>query len=228
MAGAPIAAHPALLELCTPTGAALLTTIATGWGPPPAAVPTAVGVGAGSRDPAGHPNIIRVLLGQDSATAPQWATTDLHRIDTTIDDLDPRIWPDLLEQLRVAGAADAWCTPALMRKGRPGHVLSVLSSPAQLDMLCTIIFEQTTTLGVRISAVQRRSLTRDQIEVSAADTVIRVKRGFLAGRLVTLTPEYDDVAAAAHASGQPVHQIMAQVRRQASPHRHPATDPDTP
>src|SRR6185312_13758222 len=180
-AGAPMRSHPATMELCTPTGAALLATLATAWGPLPDCVPASVGTGAGTADPPGHPNVLRVVVGTASEAA-DWVSAELRRVDSTIDDLDPRLWPDVLEALRSAGAADAWCSPALMRKGRPGQVLSVLVDPQRLDAVCRVIFEQTTTLGVRVSPVERRSLERDQIVVPVAGGVtVGVKRGLLNG-----------------------------------------------
>jgi uncharacterized protein (TIGR00299 family) protein len=210
-AGAPLRGHPARMELCTPTGAALLATLATGWGPVPDCVPRSVGTGAGRADPDGHPNVLRVVVG-DAAAESGWASSELHRVDSTIDDLDPRAWPEVLEALRSAGAADAWCSPALMRKGRPGQVLSVLVDPQRLDAVCRVVFEQTTTLGVRISDVRRRALRRDRIEVRAGGVAIGVKRGLLGDRVVTVQPEYDEVRAAARATGRPVNDLLAEVR----------------
>jgi uncharacterized protein (TIGR00299 family) protein len=210
-AGAPMRSHSATMELCTPTGAALLATLATGWGPPPDCVPASVGTGAGTADPPGHPNVLRVVVGTASAAA-DWVSAELHRVDSTIDDLDPRVWPEVLESLRSAGAADAWCSPALMRKGRPGQVLSVLVDPARLDAVCQVVFEQTTTLGVRVSSVERRSLRRDRVEVTAGGVTVGVKRGLLGDRVVTVQPEYEDVRAAARAAGRPLHEMLAEVR----------------
>jgi uncharacterized protein (TIGR00299 family) protein len=211
-AGAPLRAHPAAMELCTPTGAALLATLATDWGPAPNCVPRATGTGAGRADPDGHPNVLRVLIGE-AAEVPGWATAEMRRVDTTVDDLDPRLWPDVLEALRSAGAADAWCTPVLMRKGRPGQVLSVLVDPERLDAVCRVVFEQTSTLGVRVSPVERRSLHRDQITVTVSGgAAVGVKRGLLNGRVVTAQPEYDDVRAAAERTGRPVRDVLAEAR----------------
>jgi uncharacterized protein (DUF111 family) len=209
-AGAPLRSHQARMELCTPTGAALLTTLATGWGPAPDCVPSATGTGAGTADPEGHPNVLRVLIGEGAAS--EFASAEMHRVDTTIDDLDPRAWPDVLEALRSAGAADAWCSPALMRKGRPGQVLSVLADPDRLDAVCRVVFEHTTTLGVRVSSVERRSLRRDRVEVRTAGGVVGVKRGLLGDRVVTVQPEYDEADAAAKAEGRPVHELLTEVR----------------
>jgi uncharacterized protein (TIGR00299 family) protein len=219
-AGAPVRAHDARFELCTPTGAALLATLATGWGTVPDCTPRAVGVGAGRADPPGHPNVLRVLVGEAPAAVsggPGWHQADLVQIESTVDDLDPRIWPDLLERLRAAGAADAWCTPVLMRKGRPGQVLTVLAAEDRVDLLCRIVFEQTTTLGVRLLPVRRRSLRRDQVEVPLAGGTVHVKRGFLGDRLVTEQPEYDDLLALSASSGVPLADLIAELNRRLRP-----------
>jgi uncharacterized protein (TIGR00299 family) protein len=213
-AGAPIRAHDARFELCTPTGAALLATLATGWGTVPDCTPRAVGVGAGRADPPGHPNVLRVLVGSAaSVRAPDWTDTDLVQIESTVDDLDPRIWPDLLERLRAAGAADAWCAPVLMRKGRPGQVLTVLAGEDRADLLCRIVFEQTTTLGVRLLPVRRRSLRREEVEVPLRGGTVHVKRGLLGERLVTQQPEYDDLLALSATTGVPLADLLAELNR---------------
>ena len=217
-AGAPVRSHPATFELCTPTGAALLATLATGWGTVPDCAPRAVGVGAGRADPPGHPNVLRVLVGSPAgadAGGPGWSDADLVQLESTVDDLDPRIWPDLLERLRAAGAADAWCAPVLMRKGRPGQVLTVLCAEDRVDLLCRIVFEQTTTLGVRLLPVRRRSLRRDEVEVPLAGGTVHVKRGFLGGRVVTAQPEYDDLLALSASSGIPLADLLAELNRRA-------------
>jgi pyridinium-3,5-bisthiocarboxylic acid mononucleotide nickel chelatase len=213
-AGAPVAEHPAARELCTPTGAVLLATLATGWGPPPAGVPRAVGVGAGRADPPGHPNVLRVVVGDRAAVA-EWDETELWLLETTVDDLDPRIWPDLLVALRAAGAADAWCAPVLMRKGRPGQVLTVLVSPELADEVSRLIFTHTPTLGLRTHPVRRRALRRDQVEVTVSGGTVRVKRGLLAGRVVTLQPEYDDARDVAARTGRPIADIINEARTHA-------------
>lgn len=211
-AGAPMAEHPATMELCTPTGAALLVALATGWGPPPALTARAAGVGAGTRDPATHPNVLRVLIGEGAATPAGWSAAELCQVEATIDDLDPRVWPDLLERLRGVGAADAWCTPALMRKGRPGQVLTVLVDPARVDVVCRLVFTETTTLGLRVHDVRRLALRRDEVRVIVAGHPVTVKRGHLGSELVTVQPEYDDAKAVADRTGRPLAQILDQAR----------------
>jgi len=215
-AEAPMAAHPATMELCTPTGAALLAALATSWGPPPAMTTQAVGIGAGTRDPDTHPNVVRVLLGTSTAGAADWSAAELSQIEATIDDLDPRIWPDLLDDLRSVGAADAWCAPVLMRKGRPGQVLTVLAEPSRVDLICRLIFTNTTTLGLRIHGVRRLHLRRDQVKVLVAGHSIGVKRGYLGHDLITAQPEYDDAKAAATAAGLPVARVLDLARKEAT------------
>ncbi|MSZ78316.1 MAG: DUF111 family protein, partial [Actinobacteria bacterium] len=116
--GAPSYAGPAgapAMELCTPTGAALLTAAAGSWGPQPAMTVARIGVGAGGRDPRGHANVVRVFVG--SPPGPE--ATTLLVVESNVDDLDPRLWPSTLAALLAAGVRDAWLTPILMKKGRP-------------------------------------------------------------------------------------------------------------
>ncbi len=215
-ARAPVAAHPAARELCTPTGAALLVTLADSYGPMPACTPVAVGVGAGTADPPGHANIVRVVVGQPWSSAPSWVSTDLVTVEATIDDLDPRLWPDVLTTLRTAGGADAWCAPVTAHRGRPGMQLTVLVAPDRVDGVCAAIFAHTSTLGVRLHPVERRSLHRDSVSVQHDGGTVQVKRGFLNGAVITVQPEYADVQAAAEATGRPLRQVLDEVKAAAT------------
>jgi pyridinium-3,5-bisthiocarboxylic acid mononucleotide nickel chelatase len=167
-------------------------------------------VGAGTRDADSHPNVVRVLVGSAASSGGDWSAAALQQVEATIDDLDPRVWPDLLGRLREAGAADAWCTPALMRKGRPGQVLSVLVDPERLDLVCRLIFTETTTLGVRVRGVERRALKRDEVQVSVAGHPLGVKRGYLGDEVVTVQPEYDDALNIARLTGRPLADVLDQ------------------
>lgn len=214
-AGAPVAAHPGRGELCTPTGAALLTTLAAGYGPLPGCVPTRIGVGAGTKDPPGHANVLRVVMGSAAPPEPAWMTHDMTLVEATVDDLDPRLWPEVLAAMRAVGAVDAWCVPALTHKGRPGQVLAVLTAPDYLDAVCREVFRQTSSLGLRVCPVQRRSLPRDRVVVTHAGGEVGVKRAWLEGAVVTAEPEYDEAKRAAARTGQPVRQVLAEVREAA-------------
>jgi hypothetical protein len=196
-------------ERCTPTGAALLATLAGAWGPVPPMTIRAVGVGAGSSDPPERANLLRVVLGAAISTvAVPWRHDDLVEVEATVDDLDPRLWPAVLDSLVQAGAVDAWLTPVLMRKGRPGNVVTALVPNDSVDSATRALFTNSTTLGVRLRDVTRRALPRDVVSVRVEGFEIRVKRGLLDGEPITVQPEYGDVAAASERLGLPVRVLL--------------------
>jgi uncharacterized protein (TIGR00299 family) protein len=205
--GAPSYAGPGTGEACTPTGAALLTTLATRFGPQPAMTVTTVGVGAGGRDPDTHANVVRLLLGTPTAGSADLRIAVV--LETNVDDLDPRLWPDVIAALLAAGASDAWLTPILMKKGRPAHTLSVLASPDHLDAVRRVVFEQTSTIGVRETAYAKTALDREIRTVSVDGHPVRVKVASLDGEVLNLQPEYDDVAAVARATHRPAKDVLA-------------------
>ena len=204
-AGAPVRGGPAPYEMCTPTGAALLAATVAEWGPLPAMTPVRVGAGAGGRDVAELPNVLRLVLGEPAGGA---GTVDAALLETNVDDLDPRLWPDVLERLLAAGASDAWLTPILMKKGRPAHTLHALCPPAAVDAVRAEVFTRTSTLGVRESRVGKTALDRSDGEVRVGGEPVRTKTGRLGGRVVNVSVEYDDVRRAADALGLPVKEVL--------------------
>ena len=196
-------------ELCTPTGAALLTTLATAYGPQPAMTTTSIGVGAGGRDPAGHANVLRLLVGAPVASGHE-GTDDLLVLETNVDDLDPRLWPDVITAVLAAGALDAWLTPILMKKGRPAHTFRVLVAPDRAVEVRATVFRETTTIGIRESPVARHALPRETTSVTVGGLEVSVKLARLDGVVVTAQPEYDDVVRAARALGRPVREVLAE------------------
>ncbi|MGZ5401477.1 MAG: nickel pincer cofactor biosynthesis protein LarC2, partial [Nocardioides sp.] len=190
---------------CTPTGAALLTTLATDWGPQPAMTVDTIGVGAGSRDPAGHANVLRLLVGT-TADGPAGASL---LIESNIDDLDPRVWPQVIAVLLDAGASDAWLTPILMKKGRPAHTLSVLVAADRATVVRATIFRHTSTIGVREIPLGKHALDREVTSVEVGGATIAVKLARHDGLLVNAMPEYDDVVRAAAALDRPVSDVLA-------------------
>jgi uncharacterized protein (TIGR00299 family) protein len=227
-AGAPVSAGPGEGELCTPTGAALLAAIATDWGPLPPMAVRKVGCGAGRRDAAGHPNVVRVIAGDRAGESRPWRVATLRLIESTVDDLDPRLWPGALEALRSAGAMDAWLTPATMRGGRPAQVVSALSEADVVDSVVRELFRATTTLGVRVTEVERHSLPRDSVVVDVAGQPVSVKRGFLDGKPVTIQPELADARAAALSAGLSLADVIdaARERGRTAP-AQPNPDPES-
>lgn len=222
-------------ECATPTGMAVLVALGRQATLPPMILQR-TGVGAGQRDSDDHPNVVRVLLGQshqrsdsrrevagggDGEDQSGGGAESLVMLEATVDDLDPRIWPTVIDDLLHRGALDAWLTPVLMKKGRPGHVLSTLVHPEHLLEVKERIFTTTSTLGVRESAVRREHLERCwvDVEVAVPDTTrrgatgvevirgtgvvsIAVKIGHRHGVILQATPEFDAVCAALADSGQ--------------------------
>lgn len=217
-------------ELATPTGAALLTVLATRQGPLPPMRVLSSGTGAGSRDVPGRPNVVRVVIGQAStprhddvspedhgrgrfegdglARDDDLTAVDLVVLECNIDDLDPRVWPSVLDDLLAAGAADAWVSPILMKKGRPAHLLSLLCSPGRVAALRDRILAVTSTIGVRERPVRRWQLPRLEVRVEVDGQVVGVKVSHRRGRIVQATPEYRQVLAAAEALGRPVRDVL--------------------
>ncbi|MFN2537699.1 MAG: nickel pincer cofactor biosynthesis protein LarC [Mycobacteriales bacterium] len=206
--GAPVQAGLAPYEMTTPTGAALLATLVTDWGPLPAMRPTATGHGAGTRDPQEVANVLRLTVGE-----PLEQGTAAVLLEANVDDLDPRLWPHVLDQLLAAGASDAWLTPILMKKGRLAHTLSVLCSTSDAARLRHQVFLETSTIGLRQTSVDKHPLERTESTVYVEGQPIRVKTAWLDGRPVNANPEWADVAAAAAQLGRPAKQVLEEARR---------------
>ena len=217
LTGAPTYGGPVDVELATPTGAAVLVSSVTGWGHQPAMSSVAQGFGAGSRDLPGHPNVLRLVLGEptpDRGPAPHGepgsAGPTATVLETNVDDLDPRVWPGVMSALLAAGADDVWLTPVLMKKGRPAHVLSVLLPPHRADAVRRVVFEQTTAIGLRERSVTKHALPRSVRTVDVGGQPVRVKTAEHEGLLVNAQPEWEDVVLAASALGRSTKSVLAQ------------------
>jgi uncharacterized protein (TIGR00299 family) protein len=207
LAGKPVHAGASPYESTTPTGAALLATLVDDWGGLPPMSVTRTGMGAGHRDPNEVANVLRLVLGdplQDKGSAVL--------LETNVDDLDPRLWPQVLAQLMAAGASDAWLTPILMKKGRPAHTLSVLGAAADGPALRAVVFRETSTLGLRERTVDKHELARNESTVDVGGHPIRVKTAWLDGAVVNSNPEWEDVLAAATALGRPAKDVLAEAQ----------------
>jgi pyridinium-3,5-bisthiocarboxylic acid mononucleotide nickel chelatase len=212
--GRPTVGGPADVELATPTGAALLVAAvpAAAWGPQPPMRVERVGVGAGARDLPGRANVVRLLVGAgdpDGAGGLGGGGETALVLETNVDDLDPRLWPGVLEALLAAGASDAWLTPVLMKKGRPAHTLHVLVTTAQADAVRRVVLTETTAIGLRQHPVGKVALDRRSEVVEVAGRPVRVKLALLDGEVVNAQPEYEDVAGAARALGRPAKEVLA-------------------
>lgn len=205
--GVPTYAGPGTSELCTPTGAALLTTLATAYGPQPAMTVQQIGIGAGGRDPDGHANVLRLFVGAVHASA-----GDPLVLECNVDDLDPRVWPAVIAALLDAGASDAWLTPILMKKGRPAHTLSVLVDAGRAPHVRAEVFRQTTTIGLREHRVGKHALDREMLPIQVDGQTVAVKVARHDGLVVNAQPEYDDVARAAAALRRPVNEVLTEAQ----------------
>jgi uncharacterized protein (TIGR00299 family) protein len=201
--GAPVAAGLVPAEMTTPTGAAILATVVDDWGELPAMTVDRTGYGAGGRDPDEVANVLRLVVGEPISLAAQAVL-----VETNVDDLDPRLWPSVLQKLLDTGASDAWLTPILMKKGRPAHTLSVLCHEAVLPAVHRVVFTETSTIGLREQHVGKVALDRRETTVEVDGQRIRVKIATYEGRVVNTNPEYDDVVAAAAALGRPVREVL--------------------
>ncbi|HEY3209049.1 MAG TPA: nickel pincer cofactor biosynthesis protein LarC [Actinomycetota bacterium] len=201
-------------ETVTPTGAAILAALGTPVDSFPQMRIEAIGYGAGNDDPQGYPNVVRVILGEvavEPSDEVEPVERDLLVIEASLDDMTPELVADAAGALLAAGALDAWTTPVVMKKGRPGLVLSALCEPAAAARLRRAFFETTSTFGVRSFPVRRAELERRTVTVPFGDDSVRVKVGLLGGRIMSATPEHDDVAEVARRRGLPARHVYEEV-----------------
>ena len=199
-------------ELTTPTGAAILSTLAESFGPMPAMTVQSVGVGAGSADRPERPNLLRVFVGE---TAGPTLEDHVAVIETNLDDMTPELCGALFERLIAAGALDVYVTPIVMKRGRPAVLVTVITPPEQCTALQTMLFEETTTFGVRVSFAHRQKLDRSWRKVSTPYGDVRVKVGALGGKVITISPEYEDCRKAAEERGVPIRKVYEAAQRAA-------------
>jgi len=211
-AGVPSVGGPIERELATPTGVALVVTLADGFGPLPSLRPELTGAGAGKADPEGHPNLLRLVVGEAFEASAGPVSPPLESacvLEANVDDLDPRLWPGVLTALLAAGADDAWLTPIVMKKGRPAHTVSVLARPDRADALARVLLTHTSTIGLRRHTLEKLPLPRESVSVDVLGSTVRVKLARLDGVVVSATPEYDDIARVAAARGVPEKAVLA-------------------
>lgn len=202
--GAPVHGRDVPLELTTPTGAAILVAAGATFGPMPPMTLGATGYGAGARDLDGLPNVTQVVLGTRSdADTVEPVGQPLLQIEANVDDATGEELADGVAALLAAGAVDAWTTAVLMKKGRPGHVVSVLADVARSGPLVQVMLAHTGSFGVRMHLVDRYALRRQVEEVELDGRRVRLK--VTGGRAKV---EHDDAAAIARASGAPVREVV--------------------
>ena len=203
--GVPLAESTVEMELTTPTGAAIVTTVAEAFGPLPAMTIESIGLGAGTKDLKGQANILRLFVGElDTAGA---HSDRVWVLETNLDDLPGEVVGHATTLLMAAGALDTFLTPIQMKKNRPGVMVTVLCDRARIPELETILFRETTTLGIRRYEVGRHKLKRQAAEVSTPFGTVQGKLGWLDGRPPTFSPEYEDCARVARERNVPLREV---------------------
>jgi pyridinium-3,5-bisthiocarboxylic acid mononucleotide nickel chelatase len=193
-------------ELLTPTGALLVTSHATEYGPLPPLRIDKTGHGAGSRDTKGRPNVLRLVVGEDAQAS---GSERVLVLETEVDDTAPQLLGPLLDGLIKAGALDAYFTPVQMKKGRPGVLVTVIAPPDKREAIEELLFRETTTLGVRRQEWERTALERETATVDTAYGSVRVKIGRRAGVVYNAWPEFEDCQRLAAEKGVAVKEVLA-------------------
>ncbi|MBT9332062.1 nickel pincer cofactor biosynthesis protein LarC [Acidipila sp. 4G-K13] len=196
------------MELATPTGAALLRMMNPAFGPQPPMRATAIGYGAGTRNPDGFPNVLRLSLGEDVRTQKKDESEEVTVIETALDDSSPQLIAYVMEQALAAGALDVMLTPVMMKKGRPGTLLTVLCNPSESSVFEQLILSETSTLGVRIRKDRRICLQRSHTSVDTPYGTIRLKVGTQHGEERNVAPEFEDCRAAAARHHVPLKRVQ--------------------
>ena len=208
------------MEQTTPTGAAILATVVERFGPRPAMSIHSIGLGAGTRELPDQPNILRLFVGESATPV---GSDRAWVLETNLDDLPGEVVGYATTQLLAAGALDAFVTPVLMKKNRPGVVLSIICDEAKIPALEEILFRETTTLGIRRYPVSRHKLNRKPATVDTPYGPVQGKLGWLDGRPPTFSPEYDDCARVAAAQGIALREVYRAAHEAATAQVNPAT-----
>jgi pyridinium-3,5-bisthiocarboxylic acid mononucleotide nickel chelatase len=206
--GVPISQCEEPHELITPTGAALLAEFVEMFGPMEGLAPERIGFGVGTRENKTRPNVVRAILGRGAAaTAHDWETDTVAVLETNLDDANPEWLGHFMERAMAAGALDVCQTPALMKKNRPGVLLTVLCATAEADKFSEWILRHTSAFGVRRTVAERRKLRREFRAVRTPYGEVSVKIGTLDGRVVQTAPEYESCKKLADAKSVPLKTV---------------------
>jgi hypothetical protein len=203
----------------TPTGAAIVATLAKGFGAQPAMRVQSTGYGAGTADPKEQANVLRVFIGDAIEDSAQTGTGDdadsnweppITVLEANMDDMNPQIYGYFAERALAAGALDVFATPVQMKKGRPGMVVTVLCERGLRDRLAEMMLRETTTIGVRMREVRRRTLARETATVPTPMGAVQVKIARQGGEVLNVAPEYEDCSRIAREKNVPLKEVMAE------------------
>jgi uncharacterized protein (TIGR00299 family) protein len=211
--GAPTFSNGVQRELVTPTGAAIVATLCDSFGPQPPMTVSAIGYGAGTADLEGQPNVVRIMIGEAAEKSAAALDEEISIIEANLDDMNPQIYGYVLEKALSVGALDVYTTALQMKKNRPGTLLTILCRPEDSSKLMSLVFAETTTLGVRTHRAQRRVLPREWVSVSTAFGDVRIKLSRSNGHILHAAPEYDDCRKLAVEKQVPLQQVINEALR---------------
>ena len=220
--GIPLYSSSIAFELTTPTGAAIISTLAASFGPLPQMKIDRIAYGAGGKDLPGQPNVLRLMLGE---FVPAYEEDTSVVIETNIDDMNPQTYEHIIERLMAQGAQDVYLTPIIMKKGRPAILLSVLTARTDSERVLDILFRETTSIGVRIQEVGRKKLSREVCEVRTSYGPVHVKISKRGDEVMTMTPEYEDCRRLAEEHRVPLKTVMDEAKAAALAHGDPDKNP---
>jgi uncharacterized protein (TIGR00299 family) protein len=206
--GVPVRSVEVEGETVTPTGAALITVLCDRYGPMPTMTVESVGVGAGSKEYPGLPNVVRAFVGTAS-TQSEVAEVGNHVVECNIDDLDPRVLPVVIDRLLESGALDAYVTPLVMKKGRPGHLLTAVAPDQAVETVVDVILRETSSLGCRTYPVTKYHLQRRMETVETPWGPVPVKVALAGDEVLRRVPEFEACAELARSAGVPVRDVLA-------------------
>ena len=211
--GKPTYSNGVQKELVTPTGAAIVATLCTQFGPQPPMSVSAIGYGAGTADLEGQPNVLRIMVGEAAETVVPGFDEEISVIEVNLDDMNPQIYGYFQEQALAAGALDVYTTPVQMKKNRPGMLLTLLCRPHDTAALMDLVFSETTTFGARTYRAQRRALPRESVNVHTKFGDVRVKISRVNGHIRHAAPEFEDCKKIAEEKHVPLQQVMDEAKR---------------
>ena len=206
LGSAPVYSGAIQKELVTPTGALIVTTYASDFGPIPPMSVDRIGYGAGDRDEPGTPNVLRVLIGE---AAEQVRGDRVAVVECEIDDMNPQIFGVVMDRLYAAGALEVFYVPVQMKKNRPGTLLTAIVPPERRPAVAEVIFRETTTIGLRYSEVDRECLQREIVAIETPIGSVRFKVASRNGRMMNAVPEFDDCASLAASNNLSVKEVQA-------------------
>ena len=205
--GVPVYSAGPARELTTPTGLALLVSLTDEFGGLPLMRPTSIGHGAGSADPKDWPNVLRIFIGAANDVDDRQTDTVV-QLETNLDDVNPQTYDMVMDRLFAAGALDVSLAPLIMKQGRPGILLAVLSPPAKARDVADVLLRDTTTLGVRVREVTRLVLSRRMETVRIPGGSVRIKVAQSGSDTLKASPEYLDCKRIALQTGRPIRDVM--------------------